>query len=236
MRGDATATKRDRVFVALAISAYAVLIAGAVTEGVASIVALLGLGAAVGVYVHRLRRRVARLSAVADELRASQIERAGMISDFERARRIDAVTGLGNQHQLDAALPRLVAETGSSLSSLAVLVLDVGGLAAYRHKHGDEEADRALKVLAARWQGHMRINDVLVRVSAHEFVAVLPACSPPNAQRVAGRLVAAAPPEMACGVGISSWDGSESYDELLLRASAATRGSVSAPEPVVVAD
>jgi diguanylate cyclase (GGDEF)-like protein len=224
------------MFVVLAIIGYGVLIAGALTDGVASTVALLLLGAAVGVYVHRLRSRVRRLLAAADELRASQIERADLISDFERARRTDAVTGLGNRHQLDAALPRLVMEAGSSLSSVAVLVLDLGGLAAYRHKHGDAEADRALKALAAQWQGHMRINDVLVRVSGHEFVAVLPACSPPTAQRVAGRLVLASPSEMACSVGISSWDGSESYDELLLRANAATRGTVSIPEPVSVAD
>ena len=44
------------------------------------------------------------------------------------------------------------------MSSLAVLVLGLDGLAAYRERHGVLGGDHALSRLAADWQGHMRIN------------------------------------------------------------------------------
>lgn len=236
MRDTATSSKSERLFVPLAAAACGVLVAGTLTTGIASDAALLVLGAAAGVYIHRLRRHVTRLRSVADELRMVRIERAELISDFERARRTDDVTGLGNRQHLDAALPRLVTEAGWTLSSLAVLVLELEGLAAYRDRYGEGAGNRALKTLAGDWQGHMRINDVLVRVSADEFVAVLPACSPPNAERVAERLVASSPPEMSCSVGIASWDGSERYEQLLRRAEQATRAAEKSGERVLVAD
>ncbi|HZO36793.1 MAG TPA: GGDEF domain-containing protein [Solirubrobacteraceae bacterium] len=234
MRGESRSTRRERGFAALGFGAYAALVLGVLTTGIVSAVALLALGIAAGIYIHRLRLRVRRLRTIADELRASQIERAELISDFERARRTDSVTGLGNHNHLDSALPRLVTEAGSSMSSLAVLVLDLEGLGAYGDKYGEDATDRALKSLAADWQGHMRINDVLVRVSAAEFVAVLPACSPQNARRVAGRLLSASRRELGCAVGVASWDGGESHEELLARAGAATR--VAEPEPEPAAD
>ena len=236
MRRRATANSGERLFAVLALGAYALVAVGVLTTGVAIDVVVLVLGAAVGLYVHRLRRRARRLRSTVDELRARQVERSAVISGFERARRTDAVTGLGNREHLDAALPRLVTEASSSMSSLALLVLELDRLASHREAHGEDATNRVLKRLAADWQGHMRINDVLVRVTDAEFVVVLPACSPPNAHRVAERLAGAAPQELACSVGVASWDGGERYEQLLDRAERATRAASGAGERVLVAD
>ena len=235
MRRARTSTA-ERVITALTALAYAVVVVCILTDGfVADVVALVLVGGA-GLYVRHLRTRIGGLLVAAEDLRARQIERSDRISSYERARRTDAVTGLGNRDHLDAALPRLVAEAGTSLSSLAVLVLELEGVARYRDRHGAEEGDRALKALAAQWQAHMRINDVLARVAAAEFVAVLPACSPPNAHRVAHRLAATVPGELTCSVGVASWDGSEGYEQLLARAELATRTAGVAEESLLVAD
>ena len=235
VRGRTTSNQRLLTAV-FAVAAYAVLIAGALATGIAADIALLALGVAVGVYIDRLRSDSRRLRSTVDELRAQQFERAELVSDLERARRTDSVTGLGNRQHLDAALPRLVTEAGSSMSSLVVLVLELDGLTHYRDLHGEELGDRVLKQLAASWQCHMRMNDVLVRVTVGEFVAVLPACSPANAHRVAERLAAATPPDLGCSVGVASWDGSERSEQLLWRAEAATRAACGRGTAVLVAD
>jgi diguanylate cyclase (GGDEF)-like protein len=220
---------------AVAVVLCGALVAAVLASGLAADIAVLAIAAGAGLYVRRLRVRVGALRQSVDDLRAEQIERADRISGYERARRTDAVTGLGNREQLEAALPRLVIEAGSSMSSLALLVLELDGLAAYCVAHGDDEGDQGLKALVSGWQAHMRMNDVLVRVSATEFVAVLPACSPSNAERVAKRLAAATPSDFVCSIGVASWDGAETCEQLLRRAESATRAAGAAHEPVLVA-
>lgn len=230
MRTDAPNGLAKQVPFALAIGAYAGLVAAAPSAGAPVVVALLVAGVATALYVGRLLARVRALSAAVDALQTLGVEHREAVSDLERARRTDEVTGLGNRRRLEAALPRLVTDASSSMSSLAVLVLDLDGLAAYRSRHGAVACDLGLRSLAGEWQGQMRINDLLVRVSDEEFVAVLPACSPPNAQRVAERLATSAPSELACSVGVASWDGIEGHDQLLARAESATRDAADVGE------
>lgn len=232
MRSDAPNGLAKQALFALAIGVYVGLVAAAPSAGAPVVVALLVAGAATALYVGRLRARVRALSVAVDALDASRAEHRETMSDLERAGRTDEATGLGNRRRLEAALPRLVTDASSSMSSLAVLVLDLDGLADHRARHGALACDLGLRDLAAEWQGQMRINDVLVRVSDEEFVAVLPACSPPNARRVAERLAASAPNELACRVGVASWDGIEGHDQLLARAESATREAADVGEPV----
>jgi two-component system, cell cycle response regulator len=151
--------------------------------------------------------------------------------------------------QLHAAMQRRTAGVGPSL-----LLLDLDDFKGINDTHGHAAGDSVLRGFADRVRGLTRQLDVLVRRGGDEFVLVMPDVGAERALAVAERIREAmvAEPFAAAGarvaqtvsIGVASWDGCESAEELELRADRAlydakrdgrNRSAVAA-EPGVTAD
>ncbi|MDX6686461.1 MAG: hypothetical protein QOF86_2589, partial [Baekduia sp.] len=68
-----------------------------------------------------------------------------------------------------------------------------------------------------------------------EFAVLLPACDEDSAARVAEQLRSAVPGDATCSIGVVTWDGAETADELVARADAALYRAKGAGRDCVVA-
>jgi diguanylate cyclase (GGDEF)-like protein len=168
------------------------------------------------------------MRAEIERLRAARAEREGVLAEVEREGSTDGVTGLGNRRRFQQLMPGLFAQTQASMASLAIVALELDGVARYRDEQGSPALARLLLSVVGDWQRRLRVQDVLLRVDDDRFVLVLPGCSTANAARVGRRLTSDASDVVRCAVGLALWDGAEDAEALLERAFAAM-GTVEDP-------
>jgi diguanylate cyclase (GGDEF)-like protein len=118
--------------------------------------------------------------------------------------------------------------TGAALS---VAMLDLDHFKSVNDTRGHAAGDEILRVFADRVRGTTRGSDLLVRRGGEEFVLLLPATRAPQAFALAERIRASveepiaiatgAPLAQTVSIGVASWDGGESADELVHRADVA---------------
>ncbi len=128
----------------------------------------------------------------------------------------DHLTGLLNRAGFRAAAERehaLAARTGTPL---AMVLLDLDGFKAINDRAGHAAGDRLLAELAARWKSSLRSCDILGRHGGDEFVLLLPATTPAQAEVALDRLRASTP--VAWSAGTASWEKDEGMEECLARA------------------
>ncbi|MCF8206719.1 MAG: EAL domain-containing protein [Methylotenera sp.] len=80
----------------------------------------------------------------------------------------DALTGLGNRHQLRESLALLASDEVACL-----LFLDLDGFKVINDSLGHDAGDRLLMSVAERIQGMLRLGDVAIRLGGDEFVLLL---------------------------------------------------------------
>jgi diguanylate cyclase (GGDEF)-like protein/PAS domain S-box-containing protein len=102
----------------------------------------------------------------------------------------DGLTGLLNSVALSHALDVAVTADAANGRTTAVLFLDLDGFKPVNDSHGHLVGDRILAEVAARLTAALRTGDVLSRHGGDEFVVVLPALDPLDAERVASRVAA----------------------------------------------
>lgn len=173
----------------------------------------------------RLRARVRgfapRRDAGPPGERAALTERVRALTEQVRAlareARTDPLTGLANRRGWDEQLARERARAARRGEPLSVALLDLDGFKTFNDAHGHQAGDRLLVEAAAAWRGQLREADTLCRWGGDEFAALLPDCSPDQADEVIARVVAATPLEQSCAAGVACWDGAESSAALLVR-------------------
>jgi diguanylate cyclase (GGDEF)-like protein len=158
------------------------------------------------------------ISEIVAGRRAGEDERERLRRELDHMAHHDALTGVANRRLFEQELPREMARAKRSGTPLCILALDLDHFKAYNDRHGHVAGDRLLKSAASAWANGLRTGDLLARMGGDEFLALLPDCTPAEADRVAARLVQAVPLDSACSTGIACWDGNESPEALLARA------------------
>jgi diguanylate cyclase (GGDEF)-like protein len=144
-----------------------------------------------------------------------------LLARLDAQARTDQLTGVANRRTWDHELPRELARAHRTREPLAMAMLDLDRFKAYNDTYGHPAGDRLLRSAAAAWSERLRTTDVLARYGGEEFAVLLPACDAASAQRVAEQLRAAVPGGQTCSIGVATWDGVETAEELVARADAA---------------
>jgi diguanylate cyclase (GGDEF)-like protein len=141
-----------------------------------------------------------------------------MVQDLEEMALTDPLTGLANRRELENQLAREFARAKRFSSSVALMMIDLDSFKAYNDTHGHLAGDRVLRDVAQTWKGRLRSSDLLARFGGDEFLAMLADCEPHDAEALAKRLREAVPHAQTCSVGVATWDGRETREQLIRRA------------------
>ncbi|WP_198320892.1 sensor domain-containing diguanylate cyclase [Azohydromonas aeria] len=131
-----------------------------------------------------------QLSLVArvTEAEARHAQDARAMALLREAVTTDALTGLLNRGAFLARYQQELARAERHGEELAVLVLEVDGIAALRDVHGREAGDRVLQALASTLGAVARVEDVAARLEGDSFALVLTRPREPDPSRTAARI------------------------------------------------
>lgn len=102
----------------------------------------------------------------------------------------DSLTGLANRALFLDRLSHALARSDRSLTSVAVLMIDLDGFKAINDGMGHEAGDDALREIAARVARSARPGDTVARLGGDEFAVLLEGLNEvPFADEVAGRIL-----------------------------------------------
>jgi hypothetical protein len=82
------------------------------------------------------------------------------------------------------------------------------------HEHGDRRIERCARL----WANALRETDFIARIGDDEFFVLLPDCPGAEAEQIARRMLAAAPPGHSFSIGIAVWHRDEHGYEPVHRA------------------
>lgn len=103
--------------------------------------------------------------------------------------RTDALTGLWNRRSFDEALTRECVRAQRSRQPLALVYLDLDNFKVINDRHGHQEGDRVLKLLAQAVTAVVRLHvDRSFRLGGDEFSLLLPGTTLEHAEAVVQRL------------------------------------------------
>lgn len=168
------------------------------------------------------------LELLAAEMRIAELEAA--LEEARSAAFADPLTGALNRRGFERAYAAEVARVRRRGGHLALVMIDLDDFKMLNDCHGHLAGDRALAHFVSVLQATMRPSDVLCRFGGEEFVMLLPDTTVADACTAVRRFLAAfsslAIPEldqsMTFSAGAVGHDGSESLDDALERADAAT--------------
>lgn len=155
-------------------------------------------------------------------------------SRLERLAAVDELTLAFNSRYLAPRLQEEMDRARHSGSTLSILVLDLDRMGHVNDSFGRDVGDRVLALFGERVRGQTRRYDILVRSGDDEFVLIMPTTNPAQALTTGEKLrkaVGDEPMEPKAGgyisqhvsVGVATWDGRETADELCGRAATAMR-------------
>ncbi len=155
-------------------------------------------------------------------------------SRLERLAAVDELTLAYSGRYLTPRLQEEMDRARHSGATLSLLVLDMDRMQHVNAAFGHDMGDRVLAIFSERVRAQTRRYDVLIRSGDDEFVLLMPTTSPTQALATAEKLrkaVGDEPMEPKAGgyisahvsVGVATWDGRETAEELCWRAGAAMR-------------
>ena len=162
------------------------------------------------------------------------LERAQMEKELEQLTRTDPLTGLYNRNALLEIGRQELSYALHYGRPLALLALDIDGMAAINGAHGFAVGNHVLREVGRRLRRNLRAADILAREGEDCFLALVLAVSADDAHSVAERLrqvvaqtpvhTAAGPIEVTVSVGVALSEGvTGGVEELVQRARSAMR-------------
>jgi diguanylate cyclase (GGDEF)-like protein len=115
----------------------------------------------------------------------------------------DLGTALLNRASILDALARAARASAPGVAPLAVLTLDIDGFGKFNQQRGIAAGDKVLREVASRLQQQLPPGTEMGRVGPDEFLCLLPACAPSQAQALAEQIrvgLGAAPMRFSWGV------------------------------------
>lgn len=138
----------------------------------------------------------------------------------------DVLTGLANRRKIIQQLQTELGIARRDGSALAVAIFDIDHFKAVNDLYGHAVGDDVLRRVAQTAGGALRGTDRIGRYGGEEFVLVLPQASPEIAARIAERVrvaveqdgVTTDQPSVTISLGVASFRGEPSAEEILERA------------------
>lgn len=144
---------------------------------------------------------------------------------LERLAVTDSQTRAYNKRHLMPALREEMDRAKEVVVPMSVLLMDLDHFKLVNDTHGHQVGDKVLRVFADRVRDLLRHQDVLIRRGGEEFVLIMPATRTEEAAAVAGRIrerISGKPigpgVRQTVSIGVATWDGHESPEELEERA------------------
>lgn len=107
---------------------------------------------------------------------------------YQRAAKIDGVTGLYNRRWFDEVLARQWQRAEHEQAPLSLLFIDIDHFKRINDAHGHLVGDEALRAVADILQSGVRPLDLVARFGGEEFAVLLPGVTAAEAREVAERL------------------------------------------------
>lgn len=157
----------------------------------------------------------------------------------------DQLTGLWNRRYLDAELIRSCSLARRRRERVAIVMLSVDQFDSFSDTHGRRTGDEVLVAVADHLRVYTRLEDLIGRLGADEFVIILSSTDSAGAARVATRLGAAVGRSaieteggslhVTLSAGVGSGDGSDPAD-IIHRAESALKAAKAAGGNSVATD
>ena len=131
----------------------------------------------------------------------------------------DYLTGLANRRTWDARLDSEIERALRTDADLSIAIIDLDYFKEINDSHGHEVGDLVLREVSDAWRRLVRSSgDFLGRLGGDEFGLLAPGSDATDIVSIAARLVDVGPHGITYSIGVATWDGEESAEELLRRA------------------
>jgi diguanylate cyclase (GGDEF)-like protein len=159
------------------------------------------------------------LSTIAD-FAAIAVEKAYYLAEARRVSERDPLTGVLNRRGLSRAIEREAARRARYGGDLSVVLADVDHFKSINDRYGHSVGDKVLKAVARTMAEAVREADSVARYGGDEFLVLMPATGPEDAEIARTRLEeiidqagAAHEPPFSVSMGVHTTND-ENFDEL----------------------
>ena len=153
----------------------------------------------------------------AEQRRTLLEERERLVGELQVTAMRDHLTGLANRHAWEERFAHELRSARRTAKPLSLAVIDVDDLKRVNDSLGHAHGDRLIQRCAEACRSATRETDFVARLGGDEFLVLLTDCRASGAREVAERMLDAVGENHSFSIGIATWDGQESGEELVSR-------------------
>lgn len=157
----------------------------------------------------RIERRVVEMVEQFVSQTALALQNAWLLAQIRSLAATDGLTGIANRRTFEIALARELGRAERSEEPLSVVLIDIDHFKRHNDKHGHQQGDRTLKLVATSLAEAGRAADLAARYGGEEFVVVLPntdlAGATAIAERLRVRIAALGEPRITASLGVAAF-------------------------------